>query len=50
MERKTAGKKGGSETLPQYRIKQAMPSCITPDVTLLAFRFWDKTPMVGFRD
>lgn len=36
--------------LPQFRIKEAKPACITPDVTLIAFRFWGKAPMVGFRD
>lgn len=45
-----AGKKGGSEVLPRFRIKEAIPACITPDVTLIAFRFWKKAPMVGFRD
>lgn len=50
IELRNAGKKGGSEVLPQFRIKEPKPACVTPDVTLLAFRFWDKAPMVGFRD
>ena len=50
IELRNAGKRGGTEVLPQFRINEAMPACITPDVTLIAFRFWGKAPMVGFRD
>lgn len=49
VELRNAGKKAGSEVLPQFRIRQPLPTCITPDVKLIAFRFWDKAPMVGFR-
>jgi hypothetical protein len=50
IELRNAGKKGGTEVLPQFRIKEPKPACVTPDVTLIAFRFWGKAPMVGFRD
>ena len=51
LELRNAGKKGGSEVLPQFRIKsKPLPPCITPDDALIAFRFWGKAPMVGFRD
>jgi hypothetical protein len=50
VELRNAGKKGGTEVLPQFRIKEPIPASITPDVTLVAFRFWKKAPMVGFRD
>ena len=39
----------GSEPLPHSAIKAAIPEHVTPEVTLLAFRFSDKKPMVGYR-
>lgn len=50
VELRNAGKKGGTEVLPQSVIREAIPNCITPDLKLIAFRFWGKAPMVGFRD
>jgi hypothetical protein len=50
VELRNAGKKGGTEVLPQFRTKEPIPTSITPDVTLVAFRYWKKAPMVGFRD
>lgn len=50
LELRNAGKKGGTEALPQGIIKEPIPAFITPDVKLIAFRFWHKAPMVGFRD
>ena len=39
----------GLEKINQSAIKSGIPSVITPDVNLLAFRFSGKAPMVGFR-
>lgn len=40
----------GSETLPRDAIKgDKIPDVITEDVTIIAFRFNGKAPMVGFR-
>lgn len=41
----------GSEKIPQKQIKRPMPSglAITDDVTLIAFRFAGKNPMIGYR-
>lgn len=38
-----------SEKLPQDRIRAGIPAHITPDVTLLAFRFSGRKAMVGYR-
>jgi hypothetical protein len=40
----------GTEKIARNAIKAEIPPLITEDVTLLAFRFWKKAPMVGFRD
>lgn len=45
-----AGKKGGCEKIPRDAIREPIPACITPDVAILAFRFWGRAPMVGFRE
>lgn len=39
----------GSEKISQKAIKVQIPSIVTPDVSLLALRFYKKAPMVGFR-
>lgn len=39
----------GCEKISPSSIKAAIPSHITEDVNFLAFRFWDKAPMVGYR-
>jgi hypothetical protein len=39
----------GCEKIPRYRIRRPIPAHITDDITLLAFRFWKKAPMVGYR-
>ena len=39
----------GSEKLPQDRIRAGIPAHVTPDVTLLAFRFSGQKAMVGYR-
>lgn len=40
----------GSEQIAQGAIKEQLPSTVTPDVTLLAFRFSGMKAMVGYRD
>ncbi len=51
IEIRSSGRHGkGAEKIEQTSIKETLPPCITPDVTLLAFRFWGRAPMVGFRD
>ena len=40
----------GSEIIAQNAIKTTIPSHITKDVNLLAFRFYGMAPMVGYRD
>lgn len=48
---KTTDRHGlGLETISQDAIKAPMPTCVTPDTTLLAFRCIGKAPMVGFRE
>lgn len=39
----------GYESIARNAIKGTFPSVVTDDVTLLAFRFCGKAPMVGFR-
>ena len=39
----------GCEYIEQKSIHASMPSCITPDIRLMAFRFSGMKPMVGFR-
>lgn len=39
----------GCEKIPRYRLRKPVPAHITDDITLLAFRFWKKAPMVGYR-
>ncbi len=40
----------GSEKIKQDDIKTKLPNIVTPDVSMLAFRFCGTAPMVGFRD
>lgn len=40
----------GSEKISRESLNVSIPTKITPDVTFIAFRFYDKAPMVGFRD
>ena len=39
----------GCEKIPQHQIRAAIPPTVTDDVNLLAFRFYAKAPMVGYR-
>ncbi|MEO8316133.1 MAG: hypothetical protein ABI645_15230 [Pseudomonadota bacterium] len=39
----------GSEKISQKQLKFALPSHITEDITILAFRFSGKAPMLGYR-
>ncbi|MBW5843042.1 hypothetical protein H0I54_14625 [Yersinia kristensenii] len=39
----------GFEKLPRHSIKAGIPKHITDDVDLIAFRFCNKAPMVGYR-
>ena len=39
----------GFETIPRNAINDGIPSEITDDITILAFRFHGKAPMVGYR-
>ena len=39
----------GTETIARSAIKDVIPSCITEDTNIIALRFHDKAPMVGFR-
>ena len=51
IEIRGSGRHGaGTEKIDRASIKAAIPPSVTPDVVLLAFRFWKKAPMVGFRD
>ena len=46
-----AGRHGlGFETIDRSIIKSGVPSVVTADVNIIAFRFDGKKPMVGFRD
>lgn len=47
--RRSSRKALGSETIDQRAIKDTIPDDITEEVKLIAFRFWDKARMVGFR-
>ncbi|MBF0401937.1 MAG: hypothetical protein HQL90_14370 [Magnetococcales bacterium] len=38
----------GFETIARTSIKAGIPDVITPDVRIIAFRFHEKAPMVGF--
>jgi len=40
----------GSEKIARDCIRAPIPASITDDVTLLAFRFHGRAPMVGYRD
>lgn len=40
----------GYERIARSAIKAAIPQHITEDVNLIAFRFYAKAPMVGYRD
>lgn len=40
----------GAEKLRAKQINARLPRQVAPDVTLLAFRFSGKAPMVGYRD
>jgi hypothetical protein len=40
----------GCEKIDHKAIKTALPPFINSDMTLLAFRFYGKAPMVGFRE
>lgn len=39
----------GSEIIDKDTIKADIPVFITPDVKILAFRFWKKAPMLGYK-
>ena len=39
----------GFETLPRNAVRASVPKHVTPDVKIIAFRFSDKRPMVGYR-
>lgn len=39
----------GTETIPMHIMRVAIPSFITEDVRLLAFRAYDLVAMVGYR-
>lgn len=41
---------GGSETIDQSDLKVGLPPNVTKDVTILALRFHDRKPIVGYRD
>ncbi|MEO0985245.1 MAG: hypothetical protein AAFY20_06815 [Cyanobacteria bacterium J06639_14] len=40
----------GCEKIQRNRLRSSIPSHITEDVNFLAFRFYGKAPMVGYRD
>ena len=40
----------GTEKISQDAIRRPIPRHITADETLLAFRFWNRAPMVGYRE
>ncbi len=40
----------GTEKIKQDAIKTSLPPHVTPEVTLLAFRYMARAPMVGYRD
>lgn len=40
----------GYEKIPRAQIKASIPQHITDEVNLLAFRFFGRRPMVGYRD
>lgn len=40
----------GFETIPTSAIRSGVPSCITTEVRILAFRCIGKAPMLGFRE
>ena len=40
----------GYEKIDRSAIKPGIPSHITEDVDFIAFRFYNKAPMVGYRD
>jgi hypothetical protein len=40
----------GCEKIPQKQLKFKLPSHVTPDVSILAFRFKGKAPMLGYRN
>ncbi len=47
---KQSGRHGlGFEKIERAAISEPIPSIVTPDVCLVAFRFCGKKPMVGFR-
>jgi len=39
----------GSEKILRHEVKRPIPAHITEDITPLAFRFWGRAPMVGYR-
>ncbi|MCD4655070.1 hypothetical protein K8T06_14180 [bacterium] len=47
--KKTPHLKLGCEKIPKSSIKVDIPSSITPDIDFIAFRFFRKMPMVGYR-
>jgi hypothetical protein len=50
-ELKSAPRHGlGTEKLDVRSLKVSIPSCVTPDTTIIAFRCIGKAPMIGFRD
>lgn len=40
----------GFEKIEPSQVRQSLPSSVTEDVNLIAFRFSGKAPMVGYRD
>lgn len=40
----------GCEKIEHSSIRTEIPSIVTKEVSLLAFRFYGKAPMIGFRD
>jgi hypothetical protein len=51
MEINQAGRHGmGTEIIPRDKIEAKIPSAVSDDTRLLAFRYNGKRPMVGYRD
>lgn len=46
----TGHNKNGYESIPRDQIKGTIPQDITEDVSFIAFRFFGKHPMVGYRE
>jgi len=48
--RNTGRHEQGYETISHSAIRVAIPGAITEDVRIIAFRFWDQAPLLGFRN